>query len=209
MGLPYQFLIDEAHATKLLIRLRETKGQVPFHQELISFYATPDFGGLGVDLADSTAATTSTATDKNPVAIYDKTPPPRPVGANGAMAGTDQQPTGSCFTSAHKQLLVLSRMRRVAKLDLHRRSGLPAKEKLAAFLHDRLQNRKRIRAAKIQDFLTAFGGMRVGLELCPVMGQPVKLLALQVQAYPVKGPQTRHTRDCLCVCAPILSSVEH
>jgi hypothetical protein len=44
-GLPYKYLVEEAHETRMLIRLKETKGLAPFHRDLIQYYATPDIGG--------------------------------------------------------------------------------------------------------------------------------------------------------------------
>ena len=52
------------------------------------------------------------------------------------------KPGSCCFTSAHRQLLVRSRMTRVTQIDLMRRSGLPSKEKLAAYIRERLEQRK-------------------------------------------------------------------
>ena len=36
---PYQTLVEEAHATRILMRMQETKGALEFHTDLIRYYA--------------------------------------------------------------------------------------------------------------------------------------------------------------------------
>jgi hypothetical protein len=45
VGAPYSVLVDEAHTTKILMRLQETKGTMEFHRDLIRYYAS-NHGGI-------------------------------------------------------------------------------------------------------------------------------------------------------------------
>jgi hypothetical protein len=45
VGAPYKSLVDEAHATRTLMRLQEAKGTMPFHRDLIRYYAS-NHGGI-------------------------------------------------------------------------------------------------------------------------------------------------------------------
>jgi|EP01046_Picozoa_sp_COSAG06_P012677 hypothetical protein len=45
VGAPHEVLINEAHHTRIKMRLQESKGQLEFHQDLLRFFAT-NHGGL-------------------------------------------------------------------------------------------------------------------------------------------------------------------
>ena len=81
------------------------------------------------------------------------------------------------FTSGMRQILVDSRMRRVAGLDLETRQFMPDAEDAIERMKEAIDDHEQIRAHQLMELLTCCGGFRPYVE--QVLGAAVRLLAQQ------------------------------
>ena len=84
----------------------------------------------------------------------------------------------SPFTSAHRQRLVLSRMKRIAGIDLYARMDLPSREQCLDRVQDAIKGKDEVRANELFELLTTTGSFRPHVE--HTLGAQIKLLTQQV-----------------------------
>jgi hypothetical protein len=160
IGLPYQTLIEEAAATGLNMRLLQTKGMTPFKEELIPRY--PQFVYNGTTNGPS---------------------PHEHVGFGDAKQGNNL--SAMCFSSAHRQILCLSRLKRVARLipeSMVSTAFSTSKHARLKAIRAQLKHKQDIRSVDLYKLLRAFGAYRENGRA--LFGVAVNAVAREVELNP-------------------------
>ena len=114
------------------------------------------------------------------IQFMDHFTPNRFTGGPTSTSNADAQQGFAPFTSAHRQRLVLSRMKRVACIDLHERMSLATRDEYFDIVQDNLKGNEPLRALDIYRLLTTTGSFRPHAEM--TLGAQIKLLTQQVLA---------------------------
>ena len=178
VGAPMEVLINEAHQTKIQMRLQETKGQLEFHQDLLRFYAT-NHGGLNEFKLnqwvrrDPTKAANWAKADVT--ADHAKSAGSAPAkerreheevqtGVQASERARRQalmESRRSVFTSGLAQRLVLSRMKRVGLVNLEQYMSAGQPDELLRFVKKRCAGGgDELYASKLSELLLVHGAMR-------------------------------------------------
>ena len=122
VGAAYDILVDEAHHTRIFMRLQETKGSMEFHEDLIRYYAS-NHGGLNEYQNGQWIKRDSSLVEQHWKPWKE-------------LASEDQENQHKrnrrIFTSSLKQQLVLSRLQRRAGYDPEHAMNLSASHSAAA-----------------------------------------------------------------------------
>jgi hypothetical protein len=154
VGAAYDILVDEAHHTRIFMRLQETKGSMEFHEDLIRYYAS-NHGGLNEYQNGQWIKRDSSLVEQHWKPWKE-------------LASEDQENQHKrnrrIFTSSLKQQLVLSRLQRRAGYDPEHAMNLSASHSAAAraikFIDRRRNAKNSIGAAALHDALICVGGYR-------------------------------------------------
>jgi hypothetical protein len=103
VGADYKVCADEAHSNRILMRMQETKGSLEFHPDLIRYYAS-NHGGLN-EYVDGHWI------DRDPSQAQDGKHW-QPIEQGSEEEANQAERDHKVFTSAIKQRLVLSRLKR-------------------------------------------------------------------------------------------------
>ena len=170
IGASLNVLVEEAHISRISIRLQETKGILPFHRDLLEFYAT-NHGGLNE--WDTDQRKFEPRIPERYEHWQKNLPPPildsKPSGDFGEDKGTWREETPKetrdrherLFTSAMTQKLVKGRMRRLGRIVPDKIIGLPKPSQAVGFVIKHcIMNRRPVEARRLDDLLAAHGGYR-------------------------------------------------
>ena len=181
VGAPKEVLINEAHHTRIQMRLQETKGQLEFHQDLLRFYAT-NHGGLNefkmnqwvrrdptkaanwakVDVTADQAKSAGSAPveERREQEVVQKGVPVGQASERMRRRAL-MESRRSVFTSGLAQRLVLSRMKRVGLVNLEQYMGAGQPEDLLRFVKKRCTGGgDELYASKLSELLLVHGAMR-------------------------------------------------
>lgn len=187
IGAPTDVLINEAHHTKIKMRLQETKGQLEFHQDLLRFYAT-NHGGLNEfhsnrwvrrdpTRAANWAAKSTITADQQAEALQEELEIQKKkdimnrqddekevvVGQVSERARRRDllQSRQTVFTSGLAQRLVLSRMKRVGLVNLEQYMHAGQPEEVLRHVKKRATGKvDELYASKLTELLLVHGAMR-------------------------------------------------
>ena len=178
VGAPFDVLVREAHEMKLPMRLQNTRGSLPFHEDKVGYFAT-NHGGLNefeegqwnprelIDPDDSLTPIRDTKEGDMPAFYAEK----------------------KVFTSALQQRIVVNRMKRVGNVDLRMRMRYKAPAAQIKTMEQHVKKLKPVRGTQIHELLTVTGAYRPAAdEVFPLNyeGKPVvQLLAMLVMADPM------------------------
>ena len=148
VGAPYETLANEAHFTRIKLRMQETKGQLKFDKGLTHFYAC-NHGGLN-EFGERG---------------WTRRDPSRAVGWSAGEnadedAGVRQLRYENVFASAVKQRLVYSRMKRVGNVDMDQVVNCPTPDTTIKTVAGLVTRRKAVPCRKIYEMLLSVGAFR-------------------------------------------------
>lgn len=177
VGAPEDVLINEAHQTRIKMRLQETKGQLEFHQDLLRFFAT-NHGGLNeFHLNRWVRRDPTKAADWAAPTVNQKREQQEQKGEDAKMQHAEEERTGgvserarrremmetkrSVFTSGLAQRLVLSRMKRVGLVNLEQFMTAAQPSDVLSYVQKRCTGGgSELYASKLSELLLVHGAMR-------------------------------------------------
>jgi hypothetical protein len=154
VGADYKVCIDEAYSNRILMRMQDTKGSLEFHPDLIRYYAS-NHGGLN-EYVDGHWI------KRDPSQSQDGKHW-QPIEGGSEEEANQAERDHKMFTSAIKQRLVLSRLKRRAGYDPEHTMALTGDNKKALKYIEKgcvIGTKMNIGASVFNDVLRSIGGYR-------------------------------------------------